>query len=463
MKRICALFLVLCLCLCALPLAGMAVRPTGESTENRVLASFPQLLTARGLNTDFLHGLENYFNDHFAFRNELVFADALIQARVFRVSANEKVVLGRDGWLYYTSTLGDYQGSALLSPRDQYNLAHNLSLIDRWLGEQGIQAVFAFPPNKNTLYDAHMPYYYSPSAEGQHNLFALQEQLRARGVAYADLYGLFSLQRETLYFRSDSHWNSSGALLAYRLIMDRTSLPYDDYSSLTPRRALDHEDDLGRMLYTFYGSKGAEYYYGLEDRYQVLQASGQSGDAWIETGSDTGRGTLLMFRDSFGDALLPFFAAQFSRACFSRELPYALETELREVSPELVVIEKVERNLADYLTMPPILSAPQAELPQPVEECPAPTAVSLLPAENDPSYLCLRGETDNAAVAEESDFYVEVNGSVYAAYHTPGSGFMLYLRRAQLDGGPLSVRVLLAGATGSRAVWTGILEGVDAA
>ena len=125
MKRICALFLVLCLCLCALPLAGMAVRPTGESTENRVLASFPQLLTARGLNTDFLHGLENYFNDHFAFRNELVFADALIQARVFRVSANEKVVLGRDGWLYYTSTLGDYQGSALLSPRDQYNLTRH--------------------------------------------------------------------------------------------------------------------------------------------------------------------------------------------------------------------------------------------------------------------------------------------------------------------------------------------------
>ena len=103
------IFTIACLAVCLLPFAGMAVRPTTTSTENKAMSEFPDLKTEDGAwNSDFFQEFEEYFQEHFAFRNELVYADAKIQTSVFQVSNVDTVIYGTDGWLYYTSTLEDY-------------------------------------------------------------------------------------------------------------------------------------------------------------------------------------------------------------------------------------------------------------------------------------------------------------------------------------------------------------------
>lgn len=47
----------------------------------------------------------------------MVTANAALEAAVFRVSAEEKVTLGRDGWLFYTETLDDYLHTGALTQR----------------------------------------------------------------------------------------------------------------------------------------------------------------------------------------------------------------------------------------------------------------------------------------------------------------------------------------------------------
>ena len=65
-----------------------------------------------------------------------------------------------------------------------------------------------------------------------------------------------------------------------------------------------------------------------------------------------------MFRDSYGEAILPYMAECFGSAEFSRFVPYELYT----VSGGSVIIEIVERNLGDLQKYAPIMPAPEAEL-----------------------------------------------------------------------------------------------------
>ena len=93
MKKHSFLFLFLCLALCLTPLLGMLVRPTTVSTENRTLSAFPSLRAEDGgPNLGFFPAFEQYFNEHFAFRNELVYADSRLMGEVFGVSGVKSLV-----------------------------------------------------------------------------------------------------------------------------------------------------------------------------------------------------------------------------------------------------------------------------------------------------------------------------------------------------------------------------------
>jgi len=458
MKHLYRAFLTLSLLVCLLPFAGMGVRPTTASAENRVLSSFPSLTRRDGrVNTAFFQEFDTWFTEHFAFRNELVFADSVIQSDLFRVSANEKVICGADGWLYYASTLPDYQGTGLVSAREICSMAHNLELADHYVRAHGAKLLLAFPANKNTLYGAFMPRYYPAPAGTEHNLFRLQDLLSQRDLPYADLYSLFSAEPEILYHRQDSHWNSKGAMLAYTLMMEKLSLPHTDFSALPVTRALSHEGDLGRMLYTFYGKKGADYRYDLDGRYEIAEAAGQTGDGWIETAGKDGRGTLLMFRDSFTDALLPFLASSFKTAYFTKEQPYGLEALMERCAPNAVIFEKAERNLPDYLDMPPLFSAPEAKLPAAEEAYREGMEVSLRTLENDTAYYCLSGTVAGELLPEDV-VYAELDGHACECFHTRGNGFLLYLKKTDLPRAAVNVRVLVESGGVLTSVWSGVVQ-----
>ena len=129
-------FIIICLAMCALPSVGMIVRPTNTTTENKELARLPDIKKNGKWNINFLQELGNYFEDHFAFRQELVSADAEIQSKVFKVSNVDTVVVGSDGWLYYSSTVDDYLRKNVLSERCIKNIAHNLSLVQQYVQDK---------------------------------------------------------------------------------------------------------------------------------------------------------------------------------------------------------------------------------------------------------------------------------------------------------------------------------------
>lgn len=464
MKKFYTVFIVCCLLVCVIPLAAMSVRPTTESTENRTLSSFPSAVNREGkLNLEFFREFETWFSEHFAFRNELVYADSFLQSELFHSSSSERVIVGSEDWLYYASTLPDYLGADRLSARELYNVAHNLALTDAYVRRAGSELLIAFPPNKNTLYGEHMPYYDSLIVDPLHSIDALAPLLREQGLRYADLAELFRAEDETLYLKRDSHWNNRGALLAYDRMMDTLGLPHEDYRDAAVTRSFDQQGDLSRMLYTLYGKAGPDYHYETLQPYTRLDGGEAADDPWIETVSEKGRGTLLMFRDSFGNTLLPFFAGAFEQAWFTREAPYGLESLMAAHQPDVVILEKVERNLEDFIREPPIFSALEAESAPSAADSPADCGIRREASVNDPGYVILRGELAQSALQERTDILVELNGRVYEAFHIGENGFLLYLRRELTVDPAAPLRVLTRDDGLVRCVWSGQLgEGVGA-
>ena len=63
-----------------------------------------------------------------------------------------------------------------------------------------------------------------------------------------------------------------------------------------------------------------------------------------------GSGKLLMFRDSFANAMIPFAASAFSEVRFERASPYADNIGLLDsFNADFVVAEIAERNLRDLI------------------------------------------------------------------------------------------------------------------
>lgn len=444
MKKTSIVFIIFCMAACLIPLAGMTVRPTTESTENRRMSEFPSAIEEDGsLNKELFSEFNTYFNEHFAFRNELLYADAKIQGDIFGVSAVDSVIFGNDGWLYYRSTLDDYLGTVPLSDRELYCIRQNLEIARDYTEKHGSSFLLAVPPNKNTLYGENMPYYDSVKTGAAHNIDRLLPLLTESGIPYADLSDMFRSETETLYLKRDSHWNAKGALMAYNRIMDELGIDHDNYADSTVTRAKDEDGDLNRMLYTFYGEKELNYHYDIGQEYSYVTDTGSVEDAWIETECPDVQGTLLMFRDSFSNTLLPLFANQFSTAWFTKEGQYRLEKLLDEHSPDTVIFEKVERNLRDYLLTPPILTAPEEEITFD-DSRKSDTSVSAEPFEFDINYCVVSGNVDPDFISDTTDVYVWINGKTYRAYLTGETDFTAFFKRDMLpDEDTLDVSILV--------------------
>lgn len=437
------IFILACMGVCLLPLAGMTVHPTTVSTENRTMSEFPDLKKKDGSwNWDFFREFEEYFNEHFAFRNELVYADAVIQTSLFQVSSVDTVTYGTDGWLYYTSTLDDYLGTGRMSDRKIYSLAHNLSLVHQYVEEAGSDFLLAVPPNKNTLYGEHMPWYDSWIVDSVHNVDLLAPKLRELKIPCADLPELFRKEDEVLYLKRDSHWNGKGAVLAYNCMMDELGYVHEDYGDTPVRRAKDEDGDLNRMLYTLYGEKELNYRYDTKQKYTCTNGAESVEAPWIETTGGAGNGTLLMFRDSFGNTLLPLFADQFEKAWFTKEVPYGLESLMEQYHPDTVIFEKVERNLSEYIDMPPIISGMETEISQIEETLKSGATVSLESLDYDFNYYKISGKVEKELLGDETDIVVRINDTYYRPYYTGENSYELYMKKEEIRIWPAELEIL---------------------
>ena len=379
--------------ICLVPAVCMPFAKADSSKEKRRLAEFPNVRTEEGsLNSEFFSQFDDWFSEHFAFRQQMVTADGRLMAAALGTSPNKDVIVGSDGWLYYGETADDYLRIGTLSEQGIKNIVHNLDLIENYCQGNDMEFIFTCAPNKNTLYPEHMPKNYVP-AHRMSNYEMLNSALSNRDY-YLDMKSALLSAGATmpLYHKTDTHWNNMGAYVGHNALMSklgRESCPVGE--SWTVRN--DRLGDLAAMIYPAEDAKDVQPYSSYEFTYQYQGHFRALDDINIQTTSENGQGALTMFRDSYGEAILPYMAECFSTAAFSRAVPY----NIGNISGGAVIIEIVERNLGNLQKYAPMMPAPEA----------AP---------------------EGAAVCSDADIRTEQNGSFTHIYGTvPESGKRIFI------------------------------------
>ena len=236
------------------------------------------------------------------------------------------------------------------------------------------------------------------------------------GVNCLDLFKVFEAEDEVLYFAHDSHWNCKGAALAADAILaafgKESNYFGGDFSAEIP-----HTGDLFEMLYP--AGKDTEtdpvYAPAIELEYE---GSGIRPDSINIVAHGGGEGTLLAYRDSFGNNLYPYLADSFETARFSRSTTYDL-TKLEGV--DCVLIELVERNIDYLITNIPLMPAPAAT----AVECETIEAeYEREEVKNAPEGCVLvRGTLDIRA----ENVYILCEGAAYSAFLLQGGQFAAYI------------------------------------
>ncbi len=418
------LYCVLVLGISVVPSAGIFFSGVSETAgENRTLAAEPAARLEDGsFNTAFFSDAGAWFEDHFAWRGELVTANARVRSQLFGVSAQDSVVRGTDGWLYYTDSLDDYQGRNLMSGRELFNLSHTLGMVQQTLADQGVQFLFAVAPNKNTVYPEHMPWYDSGIATTENNLERLVPYLEKEEVHYADLKTLLQEAAETsereLYHERDSHWTGEGAFMAARKMMDEAGKLYFAQSTDPFEVRTDFEGDLDGMLFPTAVEPDDEVYYTSPPIYAYVTETRSTFDGWIQAINPSRENTLLMYRDSFGNALVPFFAQEYLNSYFDRGEPYDM-TKVSALAADTVMLVRAERFLEHLAEIPPVLPV-QA---QPAEEGPGEEGEHLVMFStqllSSDTIRRMEGAVDPDLLEEDTRIFVQVgedSGSYYEAY-----------------------------------------------
>ncbi|MGO8879982.1 MAG: alginate O-acetyltransferase AlgX-related protein [Desulfomonilaceae bacterium] len=347
-----------------------------QQNEGKQLAKRPTPRFSLGLLQDYPKQYQAYFNDNFVLRETLIRFYNYLKLICFHVSPSLKVILGKEGWLFYageSNEARDYYRAVKPFTKEML-LRWEMGLVNRqrWLNEQGILYFVVFFPNKETLYEEFMP----ATINKVHSHTRL-DQLIDHISHYAPEVNILDVRLalskakgfDQIYLATDSHWNDVGAFSAYSELLGSIAQWYPDCRPLSSssfkkeKELLPCGGDLARMLQVgcYFREEAATLHPLKQRRAEVKdleskRVSTRNGRALVTEVANSSFPTAVMFRDSFTNALVPLLSEHFSRICYVER---HFDSKIVEAEkPNLVIEAFVERSL--------VCDSPFGEIPAPV-------------------------------------------------------------------------------------------------
>ena len=410
-------FIALVLVICLIPSVGLVINGPSEAVSNETPHVMPTIKNFDGTwNLDYLDGLRDYVGYGFYTRLPAITAWAKISSNVFGTSANDSVIIGPDGWLFYREAADEMSRSNLMTDRQLWCCARSLYLMQEYVESQGAQFVFTVPCGKYTLYPEHAPQYVQVNE--QSNREALMPLMQAQGVNYADLYEAFTAQDEELYWQWDSHWHGRGAALAADTILAAAGIQTDWFGCNFVQTETPHTGDLYAMLYPAGTDTEPDYEPAQGFSFAYTSDFRTSDDITITTECDEGEGSLLIFRDSSGRSLYPYLAQTFAQTYISRLNNYQLNLT-EEQQADVVVVELAERTLNYLLQYPAVYPAPVRDsIPEGMQQVESEMTFDTSEVTM-AGYMQVTGTMPETA--SDSSVYIAAGDTVYEAIPNDGS------------------------------------------
>ena len=323
-------------------LVGMAVwsvlspdRKQSDS-ENRLLQQLPTFSLSSVADGSYMADLERYLTDQFPARDWLVRSKTYLDLLCGRQQING-VYVGSDGYLFEQQTTPD-----------EAQMENITAAINRFcLKNPDLQKAVIISPNSSCILEDKMPY-----GVAQYDQRTVLDELREKisagdmkklknfyWIDAAALLSENSAEGEQLFYRTDHHWTTRAA---YRVFLntaeqwqlDADAVPYDfaavsaDFQgTLAASSGICHlndeielcvpHDSEGQYVieYETENVKTATFFNSEKlagsNQYEIFMG-GNFGKIIISTTAENDQ-TLLIFKDSYANCMIPMFAPYFSQ------------------------------------------------------------------------------------------------------------------------------------------------------
>ena len=280
-------------------------------------------------------------------------AYSYIQYNFFKSSPKPKsAILGEHDWWFlgnrFEKVLNKHQGVESFNPAQLQQSASKFQNQNSWAQSRGIHYYLAVAPNKHSVYNQYLPPFHQSS--GPTKFDQLKRHFSQNKLEVIDLKEeYYNYKHLRLFHKTDSHWNDLGAFLGYQRLMRALSADFNvlevlEFKEFTIDTTIRYDMDIAKMLQLELKEevlklkpKGAVMNSVLEPKKLEVPEDYEFNPYEYEI-RYKGAGSLkiLVFRDSFGENIIPFLKEGFRESVFIRKQQFNKELIAQE-KPDIVV------------------------------------------------------------------------------------------------------------------------------
>lgn len=190
-----------------------------SETEKRSLAPMPNIFAQDGsLNDNFRVDYESWINDNIGMRSEFMKVYTNIKLSM-NMSTSDKVLIGRDGWYYYTgdSNIEIATGDYLLTDDMLEEIAYYQQMTSDYYKSIGVDYVLALTPSKVSVYPEYLPMNDYTVERTAIDILTEYLQEHTDVKVYNGKSSVVEAKSEGQVFcKTDSHWTMRGSYAFYK-------------------------------------------------------------------------------------------------------------------------------------------------------------------------------------------------------------------------------------------------------
>jgi hypothetical protein len=330
--------------------------------------------------------VESWFNDHFAFRSQMIDLYATYMYNVFDKSISpEKVVVGKDCFLFlgnsYAKIIDKTQNRMEIDGKRMSRFGDSMLARQDCSKSKGADFYLVVAPNKHSVYADKLPSNIPCSQETFYD--KVYDECTRKGVNLISLRDVLRVARnqygDDLFIKCDSHWSSLGAYLGAKGLISRVgeTHPLLDPPALSGYvRKDNYQGDLLGLArlpsYSFFYQTMLNWTPGAPNLFfEFIDAKGMAGKVYtvdprqeipdfskvrVINKSAKNKLRVLVLKDSFIMAMSPFINNTFYETIYYNACDpehFGLSQLIERHKPDIVILEIVERDILRSDTIKP--------------------------------------------------------------------------------------------------------------
>lgn len=302
--------------------------PDRESSEleNRPLAQLPRFTWAGLFSEDspWTAKYGEYVKDQIALRDSWIDLKSRAESVLLKTE-NNGVWLGKDHQLF----------AKFLSVGKRFEV--NLGAVERMAERHPGKVHVMIVPSASLVLSDKLPWQV-PIADENACHDAIAQRLKGKAIVYDLRDTLLAHKDEYIFYRTDHHWTSEGAFIAYQAFAQQNSLPVFDKSAFIEQHVPDFYGTNYSKARPFNAKSDVITYYDLPNQLSVYQTNADgsetvtAGPLYAKSDFETrdkykaflrgnngysvlegnGSGSILVVKDSYANALIPYLTADYA-------------------------------------------------------------------------------------------------------------------------------------------------------